>query len=64
MKPEHVERMANALLASLDKWIADAAEIAEAAHPTTGNKARALHLQRSMAQAKASLEHLLTLPPD
>lgn len=59
MEPEQAERLARAVLASLDNWMEQAEEIAEAAHPSTGNKARALHLKRSIMQARNSLEHLI-----
>jgi hypothetical protein len=54
-----VRRLITALVANMDKWATDAAEIADAAHPTTGNKARALHLQRSLITAKNAVEHIL-----
>jgi hypothetical protein len=59
MTPEMAERVAGAVLASLDGWMEAAEEIAEAAIPATGNRARALHLKQSMAQAKLSLLHVL-----
>lgn len=54
-----IRRFAGALLANLDSWAAAAEEIAEHASPITGNKARGLHLARSILSAKNAIEHIL-----
>jgi hypothetical protein len=54
-----VKRMIDALMANLDNWIAAVEEIEQHATPTTGNKARALHLMRTLEQAKLTLQHLI-----
>lgn len=59
VSPDNAERMAEALLATLDGWMLQAEEISEAAHPATGNKARALHLKMGMAQARVTLQAML-----
>ena len=51
------ERITRAILLNLDTWIETVAEAEAAAIP--GNKARLLHLQRNMMQAKAALERLV-----
>jgi hypothetical protein len=51
------ERITRAVLINLDTWIQTVAEAEAAAIP--GNKARLLHLQRNMMQAKAALERLV-----
>jgi cob(I)alamin adenosyltransferase len=51
--------MIDALMANLDDWIAAVEEIEQHALPTTGNKARALHLMRTLEQAKLTLQHLI-----
>ena len=56
--------MARAMLNSIDTWIDQAEQIAEAAIPFTGNKARALHLQRSMLAAKQALREIAGLPEE
>jgi hypothetical protein len=61
---ERAERMATAILNSLDTWIRATEEIAEAAIPFTGNKSRVLHLQRSMLSAKQTLRRLAGLPEE
>jgi hypothetical protein len=61
---ERAQRMARAMLNSLDTWIAEAELISEAAIPFTGNKSRALHLQRSMLAAKQTLRNIAGLPED
>lgn len=61
---ERAQRMAAAILNSLDTWILAAEQIAEAAIPFTGNKQRALHLQRSMLTAKETLRRLAGLPEE
>lgn len=58
---EKAERMAAAILNSLDTWLAQVEEIEAFAIPFTGNKARALHLQRSMLSAKQTLRRLAGL---
>jgi hypothetical protein len=50
------ERLAAAILSSLDGWCSAVEEIEQ--HATPGNKVRALNLLKSMRQAKISLEHL------
>jgi hypothetical protein len=61
---EKADRLITAVLNSIDTWIEQAAEIESAAIPFTGNKARALHLQRSMLSAKQTLRRLADLPED
>lgn len=61
---EKAERMAAAILNSLDTWISATDEIANAAIPFTGNKSRALHLQRSMLTAKRTLRDIAGLPEE
>lgn len=61
---ERAAHMAAAILNSLDTWIQETEQIADAAIPFTGNKARALHLQRSMLAAKQTLRRLAGLPED
>jgi hypothetical protein len=61
---ERAQRMTAAILGSLDTWIAATEQIANAAIPFTGNKARALHLQRSMLSARQSLLQLAGLPEE
>jgi hypothetical protein len=55
---ERAQRLIAAMLGSLDTWIAATEQIAGAAAPFTGNKARALHLQRSMLSARQTLLQL------
>lgn len=50
------ERITRAVLQNIDSWIQTVAEAEAAAVP--GNKARLLHLQRNMAQARAALTRL------
>jgi len=59
LREAKVRRLITALHANLDNWCIAAEEIAQNAHPVTGNKARALHLQASILQAKLTLEHLM-----
>lgn len=61
---ERAERMAIAILNSLDTWISQVEEIEAFAIPFTGNKARALHLQRSMLSAKRTLRDIAGLPEE
>lgn len=63
MKPEYAERMAHALIATLDNWMEHAEEIAETAGPVSDTRRKALHLKMSMAQAKMALEAMLDPPP-
>lgn len=58
------ERMATAILNSLDTWISQAEEIEAYAIPFTGNKSRALHLQRSMLAARQTLRNIAGLPEE
>jgi hypothetical protein len=58
-REEKARRLIEAVRANLDNWCAACEEIAEAAHPVTGNKARALHLQKSLMQAKSAIEHIM-----
>lgn len=51
------ERVTRAILLNLDTWIDTVAEAEKAAIP--GNKARLLHLQHNMMQARAALERLV-----
>jgi len=53
---ERAQRMAAAILNSLDTWISQVEEIAANSIPITGNLRRALHLQHAMEQAKQSLK--------
>ena len=64
MDPANAERLAKAVLASLDNWMEQCEEIASHAIPATGNAARALHLKRSLLQARNSLEHMILDPGD
>jgi hypothetical protein len=61
---ERAERMARAILNSLDGWLSEVEAIEAAAIPFTGNKARALHLQRSMLSAKQTLRNIAGLPEE
>lgn len=61
--PETAQRLALALLSNLDGWMERVEEIADAALPVTGNKARALHLLVAMEQTKIVLLHLIGRPP-
>jgi hypothetical protein len=61
---EKADRLIAAVLNSIDTWIQQVAEIESAAIPFTGNKARALHLQRSMLSAKQTLRRLAGLPEE
>jgi hypothetical protein len=56
---EKIRRLVAAVAQNLGGWMEQAEEIAEAAHPATGNKARALHLKKGMAMAKLALERLM-----
>jgi hypothetical protein len=58
------DRLITAVLNSIDTWIAQVEEIEAAAIPFTGNKSRALHLQRSMLSAKQTLRNIAGLPED
>jgi hypothetical protein len=60
MDPASAERLARAVLASLDSWIEQLEEIEANANP--GNKSRSLHLLRSMGQAKVTLTHMMDDP--
>jgi hypothetical protein len=51
-------------LNSLDGWLSEVEAIEAAAIPFTGNKARALHLQRSMLSAKQTLRNIAGLPEE
>lgn len=59
---ERAERMVGAMLASLDVWIAQVEEISVNAIPVTGNLGRALHLLKSLEQARITLRKLAGLP--
>lgn len=59
LREAKVRRLVEAVRINIDNWISAAEEIAEHAAPVTGNKARALHLQRSLMQAKAAIEHIM-----
>lgn len=61
---EKAERMATAILNSLDTWIQQVVEAEAAAIPFTGNKQRLLHLLRSMTQARQTLRNLANLPDE
>lgn len=61
---EKTDRLIAAVLNSIDTWIQEVVEIESAAIPFTGNKARALHLQRSMLSAKQTLRRLADLPEE
>ncbi len=54
-------RIIVAVLANIDNWCERLEEIAENAIPATGNKARALALERDMVMAKISLCRLAEL---
>lgn len=55
---ERARRIIDAILSNMDTWIEQAMEISDAAVAITGNKARGLHLAKSLAQAKLTLEKL------
>lgn len=57
-------RIIVAVLANIDNWTQRLDEIAEAAIPATGNKARALALQRDLMLAKISLCRLAEMEDD
>lgn len=61
---ERHARVIAAVLNSIDTWISQVEEIESAAIPFTGNKARALHLQRSMLSAKQTLRNIAGLPEE
>lgn len=61
---EKAERMANAILNSLDGWLSEVEAIEAFAIPFTGNKARALHLMRGMLSAKRTLRDIAGLPEE
>lgn len=61
---EKADRLITAVLNSIDTWIQQVVEIESAAVPFTGNKARALHLQRSMLTAKQTLRNIAGLPEE
>lgn len=52
-----VRRLVVALAATIDNWCSQIEEIHE--HATPGNKVRALHLHKSLLQAKQSIETLI-----
>lgn len=54
-----VKRLIDAIMANLDQWIAALEEIQQNAIPITGNRARALHLMRTLEQAKLTMKHLI-----
>lgn len=58
MSPERAAQVIQALNSTLDSWYEAALEIADNALPVTGNKARGLHLAKSILQAKAVLDKL------
>lgn len=58
---ERARRIIEALLSTIDTWMEQVNEIADAAIPVTGNKARALHLLKAMQQCKISLRKLAGL---
>ena len=61
---ERAQRMARAILNSLDGWLSEVEAIEAAAIPFTGNKARALHLMRGMLTAKRTLRDIAGLPEE
>jgi hypothetical protein len=72
LRNEKAQRLVRAVLENVQDWESRALEIADAALPVTGNKARALSLARDMEQcrlsltrlAAAALEDLSKPPPD
>lgn len=58
LTPERARQVISALSSTLDGWYEQAIEISEAAIPVTGNKARGLHLARSILQAKLMLDKI------
>jgi hypothetical protein len=48
----------------MQTWMENVEEIAEHAHPITGNKARALHLLRNMKQAELAIKRMLGISED
>ena len=55
LEGERARRIIAAVLANISNWEARLDEIAEAAIPLTGNKRRALALQRDLMLARLSL---------
>jgi hypothetical protein len=58
ISPERAEQIVTALSATLDGWYEAAMEISDAAVPITGNRARGLHLAKSILQVKLMLEKM------
>jgi hypothetical protein len=59
---ERAARLVEALLASLDEWIADLGEVESVTLP--GSKRHVLHLTRRLAQTRVALRKLSGLPED
>lgn len=57
LREERARRIVEAIQQNLDNWIEAVAEIES--HAIPGNKQRCLHLQRSLEQAKHSLEQIM-----
>lgn len=55
---ERARRIITAIMSNMDAWTEAVTEIADAALPITGNRSRALHLLKSLMQAKLTLEKL------
>jgi hypothetical protein len=58
LRNEKARRLVVAVLANIEDWERRALEIADAATPVTGNKARALSLARDMEQCRLGLTRL------
>ena len=61
---EKARRIIAAILGNIDTWAQQCEEIAEAAHTGTGNRARALHLEKALLQAKMTLERIMDTDTD
>lgn len=64
LAPEKLARILRATLASIDGWRERAIEIAEAAVPATGNRARALSLAKDMELARLALRRIAGMEAD
>lgn len=59
LSPERAEQVVAALNSTLDSWYEAAMEISDSAIPVTGNKARGLHLAKSILQVKLMLARIV-----
>lgn len=58
------KRLMNAVLQNMEDWRDRTLQIADLAHPATGNKARALSLARDLEQCRLSLQRLIGMASD